>query len=115
MRAAETLAAGMGVAAATSALGGGRATLDRHRQPQPGPRCTAKPPSPRALAPAEREQALAILHASEFVDKALAEISATLLDQGLYVASPRTLHRLVAASSCWTRHRSQGSKPRRPT
>jgi len=94
--AAETLAAELGVAAATSALGVARDTLYRHRQPQPGPRCTAKPPSPCALAPAEREQALAVLHAPEFVDKASAEITATLLDEGLYMASTRTLYRLLA-------------------
>jgi len=113
VKAAQTLGGELGVAAATSALGVPRATFYRHRQPRPGPRSTAKRPSPRALAPAERAQALAVLHAPEFVDKAPAEITATLLDQGSYVASTRTLYRLLEQHGEVRERRDQRRHPPR--
>lgn len=113
MKAAETLAGEVGVAAATSALGVARATLYRHRQPRPEPRATARPPSPRALAPAERERALAVLHDPAFVDKAPAEITATLLDQGVYVGSTRTLYRLLEQHGELRERRDQRLHPPR--
>jgi putative transposase len=113
VKAAETLAGELGVAAATSALGVGRATLYRHRQPRLAPRATARRPSPRALAPAERARALAVLHAPEFVDKAPAEITAILLDQGLYVGSTRTLYRFLEQHGELRERRDQRCHPPR--
>jgi len=50
-----------------------------------------------ALAPAERQTVLDVLHAPRFVDAAPAEVYATLLDEGRYLASERTMYRLLAA------------------
>lgn len=52
---------------------------------------------PRALAPEERQRALAILNAEQFADLPPAEGYATLLDEGQYVCSIRTLYRILQA------------------
>ena len=53
-------------------------------------------PHPRALSHKERQSVLDILHSDRFVDTAPAEVSATLLDEGRFLASERTMYRLLA-------------------
>src|SRR5438477_1106388 len=50
---------------------------------------------PRALAPAERQLVLNHLNAERFQDKAPAEVYATLLDEGTYLCSLRTIYRIL--------------------
>jgi putative transposase len=86
----------LGVSAACVALSVPRATFYRRRHP-----ATARPPRPtpaRALSADERRSALVALHEPRFVDKAPAEVYATLLDEGRYLCSERTMYRLLAAS-----------------
>jgi putative transposase len=52
---------------------------------------------PRALAPAERQAVLAVLHEERFVDVAPAEVYGALLDEGRYLCSERTMYRVLAA------------------
>ena len=52
---------------------------------------------PRALSAAEQEAVLAVLHSPRFQDAAPATVYATLLDEGTYHASERTMYRLLAA------------------
>jgi putative transposase len=52
---------------------------------------------PRALSADERALVLAMLHEPRFVDLALAEVYAILLDEGQYLCSERTMYRLLAA------------------
>src|SRR5574337_1023486 len=52
---------------------------------------------PRALPPAERQQVLALLNDDRFADLAPAEVYATLLDEGKYVCSIRTMYRILKA------------------
>jgi putative transposase len=52
---------------------------------------------PRALGPAERAAVLDVLHSPRFRDAAPAAVYATLLDEGTYLASERTMYRLLAA------------------
>jgi hypothetical protein len=53
-------------------------------------------PSPvRALQPADRETVLAHLHAERFQDRSPAAVYATLLDEGEYHCSIRTMYRLL--------------------
>ncbi len=71
----------------------------------PEPRTTAacnrrlpareRPTPERALSAAERQVVLDTLHSEAFVDKAPAEVWATLLDQGTYLCSPRTMYRIL--------------------
>lgn len=52
---------------------------------------------PRALGADERATVLEVLHSPRFQDAAPAAIYATLLDEGTYLASERTMYRLLAA------------------
>src|SRR2546427_8860002 len=84
----------LGIAPTCAALGLRRATYYRRRRP---PR--AAPPrraSPRALGKAERGTVLEQLHTPRFVDLAPGEVYATLLDEGTYLGSERTMYRVLA-------------------
>jgi hypothetical protein len=50
----------------------------------------------RALAAQKRQTVLALLREPHFVDLAPAEVYATLLDEGVYHCSIRTMYRLLA-------------------
>jgi putative transposase len=52
--------------------------------------------SPRALEPEERQAVLDVLHSERFVDRSPAEVHATLLDEGKYLCSERTMYRILA-------------------
>lgn len=75
------------------ALGVSRATYYRKQRPA----CERKPrPSPsRALSVTERDDVLAVLHDERFVDRAPATVYATLLDEGRYLCSTRTMYRIL--------------------
>ena len=86
----------LGTAAACRALGVSRASLYRRRRP---PRVLERRPrrSPaRALSELERSRVLDVLHSDRFVDSSPAQVWATLLDEGCYLASERTMYRLLA-------------------
>lgn len=51
--------------------------------------------SPRALSDEERKNILNILHSQRFCDMAPGEIHATLLDEGAYYCSQRTMYRIL--------------------
>ncbi len=96
MNAAHQLGQTVGRAAACRALQVPRASLYRHLQPsEPAAPPAARPSPPRALAPAERQQVLDVLHAERFRDKAPPEVFATLLDEGTYLCSVRTMYRIL--------------------
>jgi len=93
----EDLTMIIGTRPACRALGASPATIYRRRWP-PAPRSTRpRAPSPRALSTSEREAVLAELHSERFIDSAPAAVWATLLDEGRYLASQRTMYRLLAA------------------
>ena len=83
----------VGVAAACRAIGVNRATLYRRRSPKRA--ANPRPKPPRALTEAEQQQVLEQLHSPRFVDRSVAETYATLLDEGLYLASISTMYRLL--------------------
>jgi putative transposase len=85
-------------AVACRALALSRATFYRRRRGPSSPRRReVRPPPPRALRPEERAQVLALLHSERFVDRAPVQVAATLLDEGQYLCSPRTMYRLLQA------------------
>ena len=59
----------------------------------------------RALSSQEREAVLDVLRSPRFVDCAPAQVWATLLDEGRYLASERTFYRLLAARHGGVRER----------
>ena len=90
------LASTVGTQAACQALGMSRATVYRHRRPRPTP--APRPRPARALTAAERDAVRGELHQPRFVDLAPAEVYATLLDEGRYLCSLRTMYRVLAAA-----------------
>ena len=86
------------IATACQALGVSRATLYRCTRPAP-PRCLVaqRAPSPRRVSDAERAKILDTFHSAEFGDQSVIEVYATLLSRGVYLASIRTMYRVLAA------------------
>ena len=108
--AAQPLAARVGVVPACQALGLSRATFYRRRRSTPGHR-QPRPTPARALCEAEREQVLDVLACPRFVDRAPAEVVATLLDEGHYLCSERTMYRILAADVPVRERRNQREHP----
>jgi putative transposase len=116
MAAINTVAPDLEPTLACRALGIARATWYRRRQtPAPTVR-RRRPHGPRALSDAERQQVRDVLYSPRFVDVAPAEVVATLLDEGVYLASERTMYRLLAEHGQTTERRNQLVHPahRRP-
>jgi putative transposase len=90
----ETLRSGLAVSVACQALGVPRAAIYRARQRRRGRVvriASHRSQPPLALSVAERERLLAVLNSERFADMAPAAIYATLLDEGQYLASVRTM------------------------
>ena len=87
-------------ASACAALNLSRASVYRRRAGLAGPLAVRRPrPRPqRALSVMERQIVLDLLRAQRFADQAPAEVYASLLDEGLYYCSIRTMYRILAAS-----------------
>ena len=109
MSAVESLSGSVGVRRACELLGVSRASWYRARQIRSTAR--ARPRPPLALRPHEQEKALAVLHAERFVDQAPRAIYATLLEEGRYLASVRTLYRLLASRGEVRERRAQRRHP----
>ncbi len=95
MVAAEQLAPIGGVVLACRALGVSRASFYRRRRPasvvnrfRPKPR--------RSLSQTERQIVLDVLSSERFMDKVPAEVYTTLLNEGIYLCSIRTMYRILA-------------------
>jgi len=103
--------AALGVAPVCRALAVPRATYYRWHQPKekiPGPPRRV----PRALPPEERQQVLALLNDERFADLPPAEVYATLLDEGKYVCSIRTMYRVLQENAQVKERRHQLRHPR---
>ena len=100
----------LGIAPTCRALAVPRATFYRHRRARRAPR--PGPASPRALSPGERMDVLTVLHEPRFVDLAPAEVYATLLDEGRYLCSERTMYRVLAEHAEVRERRNQLRHPR---
>jgi len=111
METALAVAPEIGMTAACQALGVSRATAYRHRSPKPSAAPRARRRSPLALSEQERADVLDALHAERFVDASPAQVYATLLDEGTYLASERTMYRLLAAADEVRERRDQLRHP----
>jgi len=106
----EQLGPELGVAATCAALGVPRATFYRQLRPSTyGP--APKKVIPRELSAQERAAVLAVLHEDRFVDLAPAEVYATLLDEGRYLCSERTMYRVLAENGELRERRDQLRHP----
>lgn len=103
MDAVTHLAPTVGVLAACDVLGVARASFYRQRpmlgppaSPEPESGVPAERPAPtRSLSAIERASVLNVLHAERFQDRSPAAIQATLLDEGQYLCSTRTMYRIL--------------------
>lgn len=98
--------------AACEALGVSRATYHRaqrrlHSPSEPRPRTR----SPRALSDEERREVLSVVHEPRFVDLAVPQIVAQLLDEGRYLCSPRTMYRILDEEGEVKERRNQLRRP----
>ena len=113
MDAVRQLVPTVGIEAACGALGVARASF--YRQPVFGPAVPApvilRPSPPRALGAEEREAVRAVLNSTRFQDCAPAAIQATLLDEGQYLGSTRTMYRLLEQDGATRERRDQLSHP----
>jgi putative transposase len=102
----------VGVVPLCRALSIPRASLYRHARPDATTQEALSPAepgraSPRALRSDERQAILDVLHAPRFQDRSPTEAYATLLDEGVYLASERTFYRLLAAAGETAERRDQ--------
>ena len=101
------------LAPACAALAIPRASVYRHRRRQAEPlvQPRPRPTSARALSATERQAVLDTLHEPRFVDQAPAEVFATLLDEGVYLCSIRTMYRILDSNNEVCERRKQRRNP----
>jgi putative transposase len=109
MGATENLAGFIGVAPACESMGVARSTLYQRRGPKQEARPRPKPA--RALNDGEKQKVLDELHCTRFVDKSPGEVWATLLDEGVYLCSERTMYRILADNEEVKERRNQLKHP----
>jgi len=85
-----------GVQPMCGGLGLARASYYRLRGPSW--QMPTRPIYPRALSDGERQEVLGVLNSERFWDQAPGEVYATLLDEGRYLCSERTMYRILAGN-----------------
>jgi len=111
MSAAYILSHDVGKKPACEALGLPRATFYRHmdrEESSPSQTNGLRPVPPLALSPEERQTVVDILHSERFQDKAPYEVYATLLDEGQYHCSIRTMYRILTSEHGDVKERRRG-------
>jgi len=87
----------IGVATACDALGLVRATWYRAQQTTSCAELRPRKTSPRALSSDERARVIDLANSPRFIDMALPQVHAHLLDEGQYACSQRTMYRILDA------------------
>ena len=112
MHAAESLAQNVRVKKACQALGIPRASYYYYQKCKKALSCErVYSAPPLALSEQEQQAVLAILHNERFLDKAPHEIYATLLDEGTYLCSTRTMYRILKKHGEVRERRNQLLRP----
>ena len=88
----------IGIQPLCDALNVPRATLYRRRKTTEFSD-QRRPLPPSALSEHERQQVLGVLHSDRFIDCPPAQVYATLLDEGQYLCSTRTMYRILAENN----------------
>ena len=109
MAAVSELSPVVGTQAACEALGFPRSSFYRQQRPIFGP--SRKAVSARALSLTERDNVLACLHEERFQDRSPAAVYATLLDEGVYRCSLRTIYRILEEEGETRERRDQLTHP----
>ena len=111
MKAVDGARGRIGVREACAALGLPRATWYRTRVRAACAADVLRAPSPRALGLDERKLVIEQLNSPRFADLAVPQVHATLLDEGTYLCSPRTMYRVLEASGEVRERRAQLRHP----
>ena len=124
MAAAQELAPVVGVSSACRAMAVPRSTYYRRLPGRPmssdgkagdaesqvAPKAALRR-SPRALTENEERQVLALLHSERFMDRSPGQVYATLLDEGQYLCSERTMYRILEKHGEVKERRNQRKHP----
>src|SRR5690606_7923692 len=70
-----------------------------------------RPTPSHALSEGERQVVLDLLHGQRFVDRPPADVVATLLDEGRYLCSTRTMYRILDGEKEVKERRNQRAHP----
>jgi putative transposase len=111
MIACQELSTEVGTAAACKSLDIARPTFYRRLGARIEETPVPRPAPPRALNALERQEVLDVLHTDRFVDKAPTEVYATLLDEGIYHCSVRTMYRILDDAGEVRERRDQARHP----
>jgi len=111
MQAATELSQTVGVQRACQALGIPRASYYRQQRTTPKAPTASASPSPRALTSAERQSVREVLYSARFLDQTPRQVYATLLDEGQYLCSVRTMYRLLDEEQAARERRDQLRHP----
>jgi putative transposase len=109
MAAAISVMPSTGISSILEGLGLSVATFYRHRKPPAPPK--PRPTPARALSAEERKVVLDVLHEPRFVDQAPAQVVATLLGEGQFPCSERTMYRILEANDEVRERRDQLRHP----
>lgn len=99
-----------GTSALCKALGEPRSTwyrTDRVRHLAEVVPPTPRTPSPRKLHPDEEQRVLDLLHSERFMDVSPGEVHATVLDEGRYICSERSMYRILERNHETTQRRQR--------
>jgi putative transposase len=113
MKATEKLAEDVGVSQACQALGIPRASFYRRDKPSASARddaATARSSS-RALSETERDTVRQTLYSERFMDQSPYQVYASLLDEGEYLCSVRTMYRILDEDHASKERRNQLKRP----
>ena len=103
------LSRAVGVPSASQATGLARGSLYRWANPFPVPEKKPRPAPERALSQDERSRVLSILTGERFCDRTPRDVYASLLDEGTYLCSWRTMYRILAKDDL-VRERRKGHR-----
>ena len=95
MKAAKELGTKLGVTTACKALGVPRSSFYRQRWGRRLTHPRRRPRPPRTLTKPQEKEVLDVLHCEAYVDKAPAQVWASLLDQGTVLCCVRTMYRIL--------------------
>lgn len=112
MSAALSLSEMVGKKAACNAMTIPRATFYRHQVKKSVTEPFKRPAPPLALSSTERQAILDVAHEQRFWDASPYQMYATLLDEGQYIGSVRTIYRVLSANDEVRERRKQVSRPR---
>jgi len=99
-----------GIRDACRAFGVSPATFYRHRDPKPAPEKVRKK-NHRRLSEEEERMVLDELTSKRFMDESVPEIYTSLLDDGLYLCSQRTMYRVLQRHASTRERRNQLRHP----